>query len=114
MEAVKAWECLIECQKEFDCNPMIGREIYPLLMNSGFKNIQVKPKIVYVDSSKPDLVEGFNKKTIIAMVEGVKDQALKLGLMDAESWEKGIKDLYKTTEPDGVFFYNFFKGTGIK
>ena len=52
---------------------MIGREIYPLLKNSGFKNIQVSPKIVYVDSSKPDLVEGFNKKTIIAMVEGVKD-----------------------------------------
>lgn len=113
-EAVKAWECLIECQKRFDCNPMIGREIYPLLMNSGFKNIHVRPKIVYVDSSKPDLVEGFNKKTIIAMVEGIKDQALDLGLVDAESWEKGIKDLYKTTEPDGVFFYNFFKGIGIK
>ncbi|MGF7117143.1 class I SAM-dependent methyltransferase [Methanobacterium oryzae] len=113
-EAVKAWECLIECQKHFDCNPMIGRETYPLLMNSGFKNIQVNPKIVYVDSSKPDLVEGFNKKTIIAMVEGVKDQAIDLGLIDSESWEKGINDLYKTTKSDGVFFYNFFKGTGIK
>jgi ubiquinone/menaquinone biosynthesis C-methylase UbiE len=112
--AIKAWECLIECQKRFDCNPMIGREIYPLLVNSEFKDIQVNPKIVYVDSSKPELVEGFNKKTIIAMVEGVKDQALELELMDKESWEKGINDLYKTTEPNGVFFYNFFKGTGIK
>ena len=64
-KAVKAWECLIECQKRFDCNPMIGREIYPLLVNSEFKDIQVNPKIVYVDSSKPELVEGFNKKTII-------------------------------------------------
>lgn len=113
-EAIKAWECLIECQKRFDCNPMIGRETYPLLMNSGFKNIHVNPRIVYVDSSNPDLVEGFNKKTIIAMVEGVKDQALDLGLMDSESWEKGINDLYKTTEREGVFFYNFFKGIGIK
>lgn len=113
-EAVKAWDCLIECQKRFDCNPMIGREIYPLLMNSGFKDILVHPKIVYVDSCKPDLVDGFNKKTIIAMVEGVKEQVLELGLMDAESWEKGIGDLYKTTESDGVFFYNFFKGKGIK
>jgi hypothetical protein len=34
--------------------------------------------------------------------------------MDIESWEKGIKDLYKTTETDGVFFYNSFKGIGIK
>ena len=69
---------------------MIGREIYPLLKNSGFKNIQVSPKIVYVDSSKPDLVEGFNKKTIIAMVEWVRDQAIKSGMIDIESWEKGI------------------------
>jgi ubiquinone/menaquinone biosynthesis C-methylase UbiE len=113
-EAVKAWECLIKCQKSLDCNPMIGREIYPLLTNSGFKNVQVSPKIVYVDSSKPDLVEGFNKRTIIAMVDGVKDLAIASGMMDDESWEKGIKDLYKTTEPDGVFFYNFFKGIGIK
>ncbi|MBI5679654.1 MAG: methyltransferase domain-containing protein [Methanobacterium sp.] len=113
-EAIKAWECLIECQKSFDCNPMIGREVYPLLQNSGFKNIKVQPKIVYVDSSKPDLVEGFNKKTIIAMVEGVKDQSLDLGLMDSESWSKGINDLYKTTESDGVFFYNFFKGVATK
>lgn len=113
-EAVKAWNCLIECQKGFDCNPMIGREIYPLLKNSGFKEVQVSPKIVYVDSSKPELVEGFNKKTIIAMVEGVKDQAISSGLMTSKSWEKGIKDLYKTTEDDGVFFYNFFKGNAIK
>ena len=113
-EAVQAWECLIECQKRLDCNPMIGREIYPLLKNSGFQDVHVSPKIVYVDSSKPELVEGFNKKTIIAMVEGVKDQAISSGLMDAELWEKGINDLYKTTEADGVFFYNFFKGIGIK
>ena len=113
-ESVNAWGCLIECQKGLGCNPMIGREIYPLLKNSGFKNVQVSPKIVYVDSSKPDLVEGFNKKTIIAMVEGVKEQAISSGMMDAESWEKGINDLYKTTEHDGVFFYNFFKGTAIK
>jgi ubiquinone/menaquinone biosynthesis C-methylase UbiE len=113
-ESVKAWECLIECQTGLDCNPMIGREIYPLLKNSGFENVQVSPKIVYVDASKPDLVEGFNKRTIIAMVEGVKEQAISSGMMDVESWKKGIEDLYKTTEPDGVFFYNFFKGTAVR
>ena len=52
---------------------MIGREIFPLLKNSGFRDVKVTPKVVYTDSSKPDLVEGFNKKTIIAMVEGVKE-----------------------------------------
>ncbi len=114
IESVKVWECLIQCQKGLNCNPMIGREIYPLLKNSGFKNIKVSPKIVYVDSSKPDMVEGFNKKTIIAMVNGVRDQAIDSKMIDAETWEKGIDDLFKTTESDGVFFYNFFKGVGIK
>jgi len=113
-EAVKAWKCLIECQQQLNCNPMIGREIFALLRNSGFRNVQVTPKVVYTDSSKPDLVDGFNKKTIISMVEGVKEQALDLKLMDEKSWEKGITDLYKTTEPDGVFFYNFFKGVAVK
>jgi len=108
IESVKVWECLIQCQMGLNCNPMIGREIYPLLKNSGFKNIKVSPKIVYVDSSKPDMVEGFNKKTIIAMVDGVRDQAIDSKMIDAESWEKGINDLFKTTESDGVFFYNFF------
>lgn len=112
-EAVKVWECLIECQKRFGCNPMIGREIYPLMINSGFKEVQVQP-MVYVDSSNPDLVDGFNKKTIMAMVEGVKEQALELNMVDIESWQKGINDLYKTTKSNGVFFYNFFKGTGIR
>jgi SAM-dependent methyltransferase len=113
-EAVDVWNCLIECQKRFGCNPMIGREIYPLMVKAGFKGVKVQPKVVYVDSSSPDLVEGFNKKTIIAMVEGVKEQALDLTMMDIDSWEKGINDLHKTTKLDGVFFYNFFKGTGIK
>ena len=51
------------------------------------------------------------------MVEGVKEQALDMNMVDNESWQKGINDLYKTTESDGVFFYNFFKGQnslGIK
>jgi protein-L-isoaspartate O-methyltransferase len=113
-ESIKVWECLIECQKRFRCNPMIGREIYPLMTGSGFKEVHVQPKVIYVDSSKPDLVDGFNKKTIIAMVEGVKEQALDLNIVNSKSWQKGINDLYKTTESDGVFFYNFFKGTGIK
>lgn len=113
-ESVNTWECFVECQRVLGCNPMIGRELYPLLKNSGFTQIEVSPKVVYVDSSKPELVEGFNKKTIIKMVEGVKDQAIGSGMIDIETWNKGIKDMYKTTEHDGVFFYNFFKGIGMK
>lgn len=113
-EAVKVWDCLVQSQKCLNGNPMIGRELQPLLKNSGFRNIEISPKIIYVDSNRPELVDGFIKKTIIAMVEGVKDQALEKGMIHIETWNKGIEDLYKTAEPSGTFFYNFFKGYGIK
>ncbi|HEY5479049.1 MAG TPA: hypothetical protein VIJ84_05495 [Gaiellaceae bacterium] len=67
-----------------------------------------------MDDSRPDLVEGFSKNTFIAMVEGVREQALELGLMDEASWDKGIADMYKATDPGGTFCYTFFKGTALK
>jgi hypothetical protein len=70
--------------------------------------------MVYADASRPGMVDGFTRKTFIAMVEGVRGQALKLGLIDAETWAKGIRDLNRTTESDGVFCYTFFKGIGVK
>ena len=113
-EAVKAWKCLIEVQTDLNCNPLMGRELYPLLKEAGFEDIQIDPRVVYVDESKPELVEGFIKKTIIAMVEGVKDQAINSGLIDSQTWDEGIKDLHLTAEPSGTFFYNFFKGMAKK
>jgi len=113
-ESVKAWECLIKVQTDLNCNPLMGRELYPILKEAGFHNVEVDPRIVYVDESKLELVEGFIEKTIIAMVEGVKDQSIESGLIDLETWEKGIEGLKKTKNPDGVFFYNFFKGKAIK
>jgi hypothetical protein len=108
------WNCLIKCQERLGCNPNIGRELFPIMEKAGFKNVEVTPRIVYVDQSKPLLVDGFIKKTIIAMVEGVKEQALDLELVSEETWERGINDLYETTGPEGTFFYNFFKGVGFK
>jgi hypothetical protein len=52
--------------------------------------------------------------TITAMVEGVKDRVLAAGLMDEAGWNRGIADLYRTTQPDGTFNYTFFKGVGIQ
>lgn len=113
-ESVMAWNSLIKAQEDLGGDPMIGRRIYPLLEDAGFKDVHVTPRIVYVDQSKPELVDGFIKKTIIAMVEGVKNQAIVSGLLKNGQWEKGIDDLYKSAEKDGTFFYNFFKGSGIK
>jgi ubiquinone/menaquinone biosynthesis C-methylase UbiE len=113
-EAHAAIKCLIDIQAKLKGNSLIGREIYPLLTSAGFKDCRVSPRMVYVDASKPGLVDGFIKKTFTAMVEGVKEQALSMNLIDPETWEKGIKALYRTAEPDGTFCYTFFKGIGIR
>ena len=69
----------------------------------------ISPRMVYVDSSKPQLVEGFTRNTFTAMVEGVRESAIQAGLIDGATFDEGIKALYRTTEIDGVFCYTFFK-----
>ena len=70
--------------------------------------------MVYADSSRPTWVEGFSKRTFIAMVEGVREQALSMGLIDEPTWDQGIRDLYRATEADGTFCYTFFKAVAHK
>ena len=113
-EAERTVECLIEVQARHGGDALIGRRLYPLLSGAGFHTVHVSPRLVYVDDSHPDLVEGFSKNTFIAMVEGVREQALALGLMDEASWDKGIADMYKAADPGGTFSYTFFKGTALK
>ncbi len=113
-EARRTVECLIECQAVIGGDACIGRRVYPLLTQAGFRDVRVSPRMVYADSSRPEWVEGFSKKTFIAMVEGVREQAIEAGLIDAAAWEKGIRDLYRATEHDGTFCYCFFKGVGIR
>jgi ubiquinone/menaquinone biosynthesis C-methylase UbiE len=107
--AHKAIACQVELQKRAGGNAMIGRQLYPLLKDAGFNGIRVSPRMVYVDSSRPELVEGFTKKTFTAMIEGVREKAIAEGLTNACDFDKGIKDLYRTAESDGVFCYMFFK-----
>jgi hypothetical protein len=95
-------------------NSLIGRELYPLLIAAGFEGISVSPRMVYADASRPELVDGFTKKTFIAMVEGVREQAIDLGLITEVEWSKGIADLYRSADSDGTFCYNFFKAVGKK
>jgi ubiquinone/menaquinone biosynthesis C-methylase UbiE len=112
--ARKAIQCLVDIQVEMGGNALIGRQLYPLLQKSEYDDIKVSPRMIYVDSSKPDLVEGFTKNTFIAMVEGVKERAMRAGLMKEADWDQGIRDLYRTTEEDGTFIYTFFKGNALK
>lgn len=112
-----AWrtiQCLIDLQAEAGGNGLIGRQLFPLVSEAGFREVQVSPRMVYVDSSRPRLVKGFTKNTFIAMVEGVKKQALKKGMMTEADWNHGIAEMYRTTAVDGTFCYTFFKAQAIK
>ena len=112
--AHEAIRCQVELQRRAGGNAMIGRELYPLLRKAGFDSIHVSPRMVYVDSSRPDLVEGFTKNTFTAMIEGVRNAALEAHIIDESIFDTGIQDLYRTAGADGVFCYTFFKAVGIK
>jgi len=113
-EAEKAIKCQVELMKRNGGNALIGRELYPLLNQSGFQAISVSPRMVYVDNSKPQLVEGFTKNTFTAMIEGVRENSLKAGLVPEAVFDKGVADLYRTTKENGVFCYTFFKAKAYK
>jgi hypothetical protein len=93
---------------------MIGRQVYPLLVDAGFDAVHVFPRMVYVDSSRPDLVDGFTRKTFTAMVEGVRAIAIENRIVEPELFDAGVRALHRTAEADGVFCYTFFKGVGEK
>lgn len=112
--AHKAIQCQVEMQSRAGGNANIGRELYPLLKKAGFSSVQVSPRMVYIDSSKPQFVEGFTKNTFTAMIEGVRESSIESGLIAAETFDEGIKGLYRTTEDDGVFCYTFFKAVSTK
>jgi SAM-dependent methyltransferase len=112
-DAQRAVRCLVDIQAEMGGDALIGRRLYPLLIQAGFKDITVSPRMVYVDASRPQLVDGFTKKTFIAMVEGIRSQAIARGLINPETWDRGIRDLYRTTQEDGVFCYTFFKAMAV-
>ncbi|GAB7032050.1 methyltransferase domain-containing protein [Streptomyces sp. NPDC021749] len=95
-------------------NALIGRELHPLLTQAGYAAITVLPRIVYADASRPSLVDGFTRKTFIAMIESVRDEALAAGLTTTAAWNRGITDLHRTAAPDGTFHYTFFKATALK
>lgn len=110
--AQRAIQCLVDLQASAGGNALIGRQLYPLLLNAGYHNVRVSPRMVYVDSSRPELVEGFTRKTFTSMIEGVREVALEAGMIEPEEFDRGISDLYRTTEQDGTFCYTFFKAIG--
>jgi DNA-binding transcriptional MerR regulator len=103
--------CQVSLQRNAGGDALIGRQLFPLLTEAGFHDIAVSPRVVYVDGSRPELADGFIRKTFTAMVDGIRQPALAAGLSTAARFDAGVADLLRTAEPDGVFSYTFFKGT---
>ncbi|HLS85314.1 MAG TPA: methyltransferase domain-containing protein [Burkholderiales bacterium] len=112
--AREAIDCQVELQRRAGGNALIGRELYPLLVEAGFDAVRVSPRMVYVDASRPQLVEGFTRRTFTAMIEGVREAALAAGLAKPERFDEGVRDLYRTAAADGVFCYTFFKAVAFR
>lgn len=109
----RAISCQIALQAQAGGNALIGRALYPLLRQTGFSEVHVSPRMVYVDASKPVLVEGFTKRTFTAMIEGVRDRAIAHALIERTDFDQSIADLQQTAEQDGVFCYTFLKAVAI-
>jgi SAM-dependent methyltransferase len=112
--ARRAIACQVRLQREAGGNALVGRQLYPLLEEAGFAAVQVSPRMVYVDATQPDLGEGFIRRTFTAMIEGVRETAIRSGMIEPGVFDAGIRDLYRTAEAGGVFCYTFFKAVGRK
>lgn len=113
-DAEAAIDCQVALQRLAGGDAHIGRRLYPVISEAGFGSVTVSPRMVYVDASKPHLVDGFTRKTFTAMIEGVRTPAAEAGIIDQASFDAGIKALHRTTEADGTFCYTFFKAFATK
>jgi ubiquinone/menaquinone biosynthesis C-methylase UbiE len=112
-DARRAITCLIELQAQQGGDSLVGRRVFPLLTSAGFQDVRVSPRLVHVDDSRPELVEGFTLNTFTAMVEGVRERALAAGMIDPQTWERGVTALRRTAGQGGTFCYTFFKGMAV-
>jgi len=114
-ESLAAWNSLIKAQLSLNNDPLIGRQLYPLLKKAEYKIKYSSPRWVYADDSNPVLLDGVVNRIIVPMVESAKEQVLSSSIVKQDVWEKGINDLRQVgSKPDGTFFYTWFKALAYK
>lgn len=113
-EAQAVIECLNRSQADAGGDALIGRRVQPLLTAAGFTDVVTEPRTVYADQTVPHLVDGFTRRTFIAMVGSVRDRSIATGLSTPDAWARGVRDLERAAEPGGTFHYTFFKGVGVR
>ena len=106
-----AIDCQVPLQANAGGDALIGRRVYPLMVEAGLDGVRVSPRMVYADGSRPELGRGVHPPDVRGDGQGVRGPALARGF-DAETFDAGDTRLYRAAEPDGVFSYTFFKGTG--
>ncbi|WP_455357531.1 methyltransferase domain-containing protein [Streptomyces sp. SYSU K217416] len=104
-----AIDALVRLQSAAGGDALIGRRLQPLLAGAGYDEVVVRPRTVYVDRTRPALVDGFTRSTFIAMVEALREDALAAGLITPMDWDRGIADLHRTADDGGTVHYTFFK-----
>lgn len=107
-------QCLVRVQAELGGDALIGRRLRPLLAGAGFADVAVSPRMVRADEGRPAMVEGFTRRTFIAMVEGARDAAVARGMIGEAEWAEGIAALHRTAAPGGTFRYTFFRARATK
>src|ERR1700744_5005517 len=93
--------CQVTLQQNAGGDARLGRRLHPLLAEAGFGDVTVSPRMVYVDGSDPGLGDRFIRRTFTAMIEGIREPAVAGGLISAERFDAGIRDLLRTAESDG-------------
>jgi 2-polyprenyl-3-methyl-5-hydroxy-6-metoxy-1,4-benzoquinol methylase len=113
-ESLQVWLALIIAQQQLGHDPLIGRRLYPLLCQAGFRVKEIGPRYVYADASKPALLDGMVNKIIVPMVASSQEQIVRFKVIDDNIWQKGIQDLKASgNPPNGTFFYSWFKALAV-
>jgi ubiquinone/menaquinone biosynthesis C-methylase UbiE len=109
------WQAMIKAQQRINHDPLIGRKLYPLLTEAGFKVQMVEPRFVYADSNNIQLLDGVVNKIIVPMVKTTKNMVVGKLIKSEALWQQGINDLEKSAiTPCGTFFYSWFKALAYK
>lgn len=109
------WHALIRVQLQLNHDPNIGRRLHPLITEAGFTVESTRPCWLYADANYPDLLDGMVNKIIVPMVKTARESALDQGMVDPETWNRGIRELEASGDlPNGTFFYTWFKSIAVK
>ena len=107
--------CQVALQRAAGGDSEIGRRVFPLLAGAGFGGVRGFGRGRFTSTRRGrGWWEGFIRRTFVAMVAGVREEAVRAGLMDGEAFDTGVRGLLRTAEADGVFCYTFFKGVGVR